>query len=162
MFDAHHNLVWRTLRRVGLDAESAADVAQQAFVVAIERIDAIWAGSERAFLVGTGLRLARSVRRNAARLRPEGQLDERVPQPGTAENRALELELLDHILAQLDPNLVEVFVLFNVEGFATAEIARALDLPEGTVASRLRRARAEFRAITKRLEHVFAREEGTR
>ena len=29
MFDSHHNLVWRTLRRYGLDPE-AADVGQQA------------------------------------------------------------------------------------------------------------------------------------
>jgi RNA polymerase sigma-70 factor (ECF subfamily) len=162
MFDAHHNLVWRTLCRIGLDAETAADVTQQAFVVAIERISAIWPGSERGFLIGCALRIARKQRRSVARMRPEGQLDERVRAPGSAEHRALTLQLLDRTLEQLDAGLVEVFVLFDIEGLTRAEIARALDIPEGTVASRLRRAREEFRAVAKRFELVFAREEGAR
>ena len=158
MFDAHHNLVWRTLRRYGLDAEAAADVGQQAFLVAVERIADIWPGSERAFLIGTAIRLARSSRRSAARLDPQGQLDERVFQVGQAESQAITLQLLDRVLAKFDRSLVEVFVLFDVEGFSAAEIARALDLPPGTVASRVRRAREEFRAATARLELVFERE----
>ena len=158
MFDAHHNLVWRTLRRFGLDAEAAADVGQQAFLVAVERVADIWPGSERAFLIGTALRLARSARRTAQRLDPQGQLDERVLETGHAESRAETLELLDQILSKMDPSLVEVFVLFDVEEFSTAEIARALDIPSGTVASRVRRAREEFRAITDRLERVLERE----
>jgi RNA polymerase sigma-70 factor (ECF subfamily) len=158
MFDAHHNLVWRTLRRYGLDADAAADVGQQAFLVAVERIADIWPGSERAFLIGTAIRLARSSRRTARRLDPQGQLDERVFQPGQAESQAMTLQLLDRVLSKLDRSLVEVFVLFDVEGFSAAEIARALDLPPGTVASRVRRAREEFRAVTARLELVFERE----
>jgi RNA polymerase sigma-70 factor (ECF subfamily) len=146
------------LRRYGLDPEAAADVGQQAFLVAVERIADIWPGSERAFLIGTALRLARSARRSAARLDPQGQLDERVLAGAHAEARAETLELLDRILSKMDPSLVEVFVLFDVEEFSTAEIARALDLPSGTVASRVRRAREEFRAITARLDAVLARE----
>lgn len=162
MFDAHHNLVWRTLRRYGLDAEAAADVAQQAFLVAVERVSDIWPGSERAFLIGTALRLARSNRRSSARLQPEGRLDERVRAPGKAESQAMTLELLDRVLANLDRTLVEVFVLFDVEGFSAPEISRALEVPVGTVASRVRRAREEFRAAVGRLERVFEREEGGR
>jgi len=159
MFDAHHNLVWRTLRRYGLDAEAAADVGQQAFLVAVERIADIWPGSERAFLIGTALRLARSTRRSAARLQPEGRFDEHLRVPGKAESHAATIELLDRVLSKLDRNLVEVFVLFDVEGFSAPEISRALEVPVGTVASRVRRARQEFRAVAARLERVFEREE---
>jgi RNA polymerase sigma-70 factor (ECF subfamily) len=162
MFDSHHNLVWRTLRRYGLDPEAAADVGQQAYVVAIERIGDIWPGSERAFLLGTALRLARKQRRTAARAQLQARIDERARQPERAESQVMTLELLDRVLSQLDGSLVEVFVLFDVEGFSTREIANALSLPEGTVASRLRRAREEFRAATRRLELVFEREEGGR
>lgn len=158
MFDAHHNLVWRTLRRFGLDAAAAADVGQQAFLIAVERVGDIWPGSERAFLIGTALRLARSSRRNAGRLEPQGQLDERVRHSEQPESQAMTLELLDRVLCKLDRSLVEVFVLFDVEGFSAPEIARALDLPVGTVASRVRRAREEFRAVVSRLERVFERE----
>lgn len=160
MFDKHHDLVWRTLRRYGLDPEAASDVGQQAFLIAVERIADIWPGRERAFLIGTALRLARSARRTAARLDPQGQLDERVLSPGHAESQAMTLELLDHVLSKLDRTLVEVFVLFDVEGFSTVEISRALDIPAGTVASRVRRAREEFRVVTARLELVLERERG--
>ncbi len=162
MFDSHHGVVWRTLRRYGLDPETAADVGQQAFLVAVERITDIWPGSERAFLLGTALRLARKQRRNAARSPLESCPDERLRQAASAESQAMTLELLDRVLGQLDVSLVEVFVLFDVEGFSTKEIASALTVPEGTVASRLRRAREEFRAATRRLERVLEREEGGR
>ena len=162
MFNSHHNLVWRTLRRYGLDEHAAADIGQQAYLVAVERIEDIWPGSERAFLLGTALRIARKQRRNAARAPLEQHIDERAREPGRAESQAMTLELLDRVLGQLDASLVEVFVLFDVEGFSTKEIASALAVPEGTVASRLRRAREEFRAVTRRLERVFDREEGGR
>jgi RNA polymerase sigma-70 factor (ECF subfamily) len=45
-----------------------------------------------------------------------------------------------------------VFALYELEELTMAEIASILDLPEGTVASRLRRAREEFRTIAKRFE----------
>jgi RNA polymerase sigma-70 factor (ECF subfamily) len=158
MFDAHHNLVWRTLRRYGLDAEAAADVAQQAYVIAIERIADIWLGSERAFLIGTALRLARSAGRKAARLVADDQLEEHLRQVGHPESHAATLELLDLSLSQLEPSLIEVFVLFEVEGFSAPEIAEALGLPVGTVSSRVRRAREEFRGVTQRLTRVLQRE----
>jgi RNA polymerase sigma-70 factor (ECF subfamily) len=160
MFEAHHGVVWRTLRRCGLDPETAADTGQQAFLVAVERISDIWPGRERAFLVGTALRLARSGRRKAARWQLDDQMDQRPRLAGSAEERASTLELVDAVLARLDPTLVEVFVLYDVEGFSSPEIAEALGLPAGTVASRLRRAREEFRSIARRLELVLKREEG--
>ena len=162
MFDLYHQVVWRTLRRYGLDPEAAADVGQQAYLVAVERVDDIWPGRERAFLVGTALRLARKHRSRAGRLQFEAALEERVHAQGRAESRAIALDLLDRVLGQLDETLVEVFVLFDVEGFSTKEVASALDLPEGTVASRLRRAREAFRVAAKRLERTFEREEGGR
>jgi RNA polymerase sigma-70 factor, ECF subfamily len=161
MFDAHHQLVWRTLRRYGLDPDSAADITQQAFVVALERVADIWPGSERAFLIGTALRLARSHRRSNARYCLDTQLEERLMQTAPhPEKRATTLELLDRVLGQLDEGLVEVFVLFDLEGMSGPELARALDIPNGTVASRVRRAREAFRAAVQRLELTRAREEG--
>jgi RNA polymerase sigma-70 factor, ECF subfamily len=162
MFEAHHQVVWRTLRRAGLDPQTAADVGQQAFVVAIERIADIWPGSERAFLVGTALRLSRRLRSKASRVVLDPELA--IPScPGQhAESQVIALQLLDRVLAQLDPTLAEVFVLFDVEGFSAPEISQALELPVGTVASRLRRAREYFRLAVGRLERVWKREEGER
>jgi RNA polymerase sigma-70 factor (ECF subfamily) len=43
-------------------------------------------------------------------------------------------------------DLRAVFVLFELDQVTMAEIAEILDIPAGTVASRLRRARVAFRA----------------
>lgn len=50
-------------------------------------------------------------------------------------------ELMEHALARLEPELRSLFLLREVEKQSYAEIAVALQIPEGTVASRLSRAR---------------------
>ena len=50
-------------------------------------------------------------------------------------------ELMEHALARLEPELRSLFLLREVEKQSYAEIAAALQIPEGTVASRLSRAR---------------------
>ena len=59
--------------------------------------------------------------------------------------------LLDSVLDQMDDPLRTVFVLFEMEELSTAEIAAMVDVPTGTAASRLRRAREQFHAIIKRM-----------
>ena len=54
-------------------------------------------------------------------------------------------EVLGRLLDQLEPDLRTTFVLFELEELTMAEIAGALEIPPGTVASRLRRAREQFR-----------------
>jgi RNA polymerase sigma-70 factor (ECF subfamily) len=44
-----------------------------------------------------------------------------------------------------------VFVLFEIEGMESQEIASMLDVPVGTIASRLRRGRQVFRDESARL-----------
>lgn len=65
-----------------------------------------------------------------------------------APDRAAELvrarELLDELLATLPEELRRVLVLASIEQFELAEIADLEGIPQGTVASRLRRARALF------------------
>ena len=53
------------------------------------------------------------------------------------------------MLAELDPEKRAVFVMFEVEGLPGREIARLLDVPIGTVHSRLHSAR---RALAAALE----------
>jgi RNA polymerase sigma-70 factor (ECF subfamily) len=158
MFTAHHALVWRTLRRRGLDADGAADATQQVFLIAAERLADIRSGSERAFLIGTALRLVRSISRRRARVQLEGDMDLRVAgSRSTADDRAA-VEIFDRVLAELDSTLAEVFVLFELSGFSSPEIAEVLEIPVGTVASRLRRAREEFRSVARRIESGLCRE----
>jgi RNA polymerase sigma-70 factor (ECF subfamily) len=158
MFVAHHALVWRTLRRRGLDADTAADATQQTFLVAAERLRDINLDSERAFLVGTALRVAFSVGRKTVRWQLEDDMDLRAAQGRNLLDKQAAIELCDLVLSKVDADLVEIFVLFELEGLSSPEIASSLEIPLGTVASRLRRAREQFRAVVGRLELAMRRE----
>jgi RNA polymerase sigma-70 factor (ECF subfamily) len=154
MYRSNSEIVWRWFRRRGLEPEVAADLTQQVFLIAAERLHDIRFGSERAFLLGTGLRLARTARRGADRVTFE-DMDMRgdpiIPMEDLVDRRRA-VELIDRVLAKMTGDLADVFVLFELEGLSTAEIAQIVDVPLGTVASRLRRAREAFRAETSRLE----------
>jgi RNA polymerase sigma-70 factor (ECF subfamily) len=53
-------------------------------------------------------------------------------------------QLLESILNKIPEKLREVFVMFELDELSGDEIARLLDIPVGTVRSRLRLARAAF------------------
>jgi RNA polymerase sigma-70 factor (ECF subfamily) len=153
----HFRTVWRTLRRLGVPAEGCDDAAQHVYLVTAGRLAEIRPGAERAFLVSTAVRVAANARRSRA-ARPEvadtdaieSHADGAPPADELLEERRMRL-LLDEVLDSLPDDLRTVFVLFELEELATQEIADALDIPRGTVASRLRRARDEFQEAAKRL-----------
>jgi RNA polymerase sigma-70 factor (ECF subfamily) len=156
MFEREFAFVWRMLRRLGVAEASIDDCAQQVFFVATRKVDTIAPDRERAFLLGVALNVAAEARRSQAigREQPRDDLDEvehGTPTPEQLSDRKQALELLDQALEQLPFELRTVFVLFEVEGTSTDDIASLLELPRGTVASRLRRAREEFHTIARRL-----------
>lgn len=59
-------------------------------------------------------------------------------------------ELLQAALQKLSPELRETVILRDVEEMEYKEIAEVLDVPEGTVKSRLNRGRAELARLLKR------------
>ncbi|MCC6521261.1 MAG: sigma-70 family RNA polymerase sigma factor [Polyangiaceae bacterium] len=157
IFDGQFGFVWRYLRRLGLPEADADDATQQAFLVLSRRLDDVEAGKERAFLCGTALRLASEHRRKQLRRREVGEeqagdlLADSSARPEVDHERKRARALLDRVLDAMDIELRSVFVLFELEELGSADIAAALGLPVGTVASRLRRARESFQAIVRRL-----------
>ncbi len=158
MFNAHHAMVWRTMRRRGLTPDAAADVTQQTFLVAAERLADIALDSERAFLIGTALRVAQSLGRKTVRWQLEEDMDQHVADARSVSDERAAVQLCDMALSKVDPELAEVFVMFEIEGLSSPEIAASLEIPLGTVASRLRRAREQFRVVVGRLELTMRRE----
>lgn len=152
------DFAWRLVRRFGVPLEQADDAAQQVFVTVARRIDDIAVGSERSFVFGTTLRVAKDFRRARAR-RPEvATVDEALESlvdPGADPERRLQDKergaLLASVLAELGDDLRVVFVLYELEGLTTPEIAELVGIPLGTAASRLRRARAVFDTLVARL-----------
>jgi RNA polymerase sigma-70 factor (ECF subfamily) len=157
LVEAHFAYVWRLLRRLGLSEADADDVAQQAFLVAASRLADIQAGSERAFLYTAAVRTTYKHRRTHQRRR-EDALDD-LAFDGNGEPCLEELldlrkarEILDAIVETMPISFRVVFVLYEIDGLSTNEIAEVLGIPAGTAASRLRRARADFEARVARLE----------
>jgi len=158
MFAAHHATVWRTLRRRGLTPDASADATQETFLVAAGRLNDIAPDSERAFLVGTAIRVAHSLGRKTVRWQLDEDMDQRVAKAQDASDAQADLELCDLALSKVDPVLAEVFVLYEIEGLSSPEIAALLEIPLGSVASRLRRAREQFRIVVARIERTMQRE----
>src|SRR3954471_23884769 len=84
MFTAHHEAVWRTLRRRGLAPEAAADATQQCFLIAAERPAETRRGSERALLLATALRIAATTMRSDRRWQLEDDMDLRAATSASA------------------------------------------------------------------------------
>ncbi|XYH94245.1 RNA polymerase sigma factor [Sorangium sp. So ce1128] len=157
LVDDHFDFIWRALRRLGIPPKDLDDCAQQVFWVAAQKLAAIEPGKEKAFLYGTAVRVAADARKSRTRRR-EVALDDDIgeqrdpgldPEELAAQRSAR--ALLDEVLDALPMDLRAIFVLFELEEMPTSEIAEVLELPCGTVASRLRRAREEFQHILVRM-----------
>lgn len=158
LFDEQFDFLWRTSRRFGLTEAEADDAVQSVFIVAARRLPEILHAKERAFLFATAVRVAADVRKKAAR-RYETELDELAPAAGGAADaeldRARARACLDAAIDAMPINLRTVFVLFELEQLTMAAIAELLELPPGTVASRLRRARECFEGAMVQLRKRF-------
>jgi RNA polymerase sigma-70 factor, ECF subfamily len=153
---AHLALVWRVLRRAGLGPADAEDASQDVFWVLAQRLGSVPERAQRSFLVSTALHIA-SDRRQSKWLRSvSGGLDadaraSDAPLPDEALDRRRAEALLDEALGTLGATDRAVFILAELEQMTRAEVAQALAIPEGTVASRLRRAREAFELAVRRL-----------
>ena len=140
LFRRHWPAVHRSAWLVVHDAAAAEDIAQEAFVSALRALDrfdrrrplAPWL---HRIVVNRAIDFAR-----ARALRPETAADA-VPEPAApAGRRRSSATSCVAALADLGPEHRAVVVLRHLLGYTPGEIATMLDLPRGTVNSRLRRA----------------------
>ena len=145
-------LWWSCLRMLG-DPDEADDVVQDTFVRAWERLGDFDPAHRFYTWVFT---IARNRCLNALRRRrtwgflslSSGDDSPALAARELAEERAEDAELaraLEACLEGLPGDQREAFELRHGEGFRYAEIAAVLEVPEGTVMSRLHRAREKMR-----------------
>jgi RNA polymerase sigma-70 factor (ECF subfamily) len=164
MFVDNYRFVWRLVRRLGIPIDALDDATQEVFLVAAGRLDDIDKESERAFVYGIALRVVRSMLRSITREPPTDQGDQGpspLPRPDELADRKRAVEALDAVLAELPVELRVIFILFEIVGITMREIAEITEIPPGTVASRLRRARQQFHALVAELGRHLSSEEGT-
>jgi RNA polymerase sigma-70 factor (ECF subfamily) len=157
LFEKHYASIWRLLRRLGVPSAQLDDATQEVFWVAARRLSDIVPGRESPFLYGVALRVAAGELRRmktAVPLVEIGQapsmIDER-PSPEEQLVARQARQLLDDVLGRMPGDLRTVFVLHELEGIEVRQIAELEEIPVGTASSRLRRAREEFSAISKRV-----------
>lgn len=157
VFRTHVDSVWRLARAFGVSVEDADDLTQEVFLVAHRRLPSFRPGaSMRAWLFG----ITRNVvlhhqRAHSSRARHLSKLVAVEPTSDTPEQTLRVHQaaaLLQSFLDGLDVDKRVVFVLADVEGMTTPEIAETLALPNGTVSSRLRAARAQLERFTLRMQ----------
>jgi len=79
------------------------------------------------------------------------QKESGAPQPDRALARAELSAAVQQGLTRLSPELREAVILRDLQGLEYREIGQVLDIPEGTVKSRINRGRAELGKILQRM-----------
>jgi RNA polymerase sigma-70 factor (ECF subfamily) len=136
--------------------QAADDLAQETFIKAYVCLASF--DQEREFfpwLRRVAINSSLNYLKSRKREEPLGEKDGRVPGqalPSSSSTPQDELqrnearEKLDRALKALPPKLKSVFVLHVFDGLSYEEIARAVEIPRGTVMSRLSRARRRLKA----------------
>ena len=139
------NLCYMTLR----DRTQAEDAVQETFLKAYKALGQFRGeSSEKTWLFRIGMNVCRDMRRG----RWFRYVDRRVT-PDTLPIPAAEADEDHEELAQaivlLPDEYKEVILLHYYQGWGIAEIAEMMELPEGTISSRLSRGRKKLESILK-------------
>jgi RNA polymerase sigma-70 factor (ECF subfamily) len=158
---AQHQLgfIWRTLASLGVPESELDDQCQEVLLIVHRRLQDFDGASLRGWLYGISQRVAAAYRRRAV-VRKEVAVAEPMAREDvsrdvlTIESRRFERELLA-VLAELDGDKQQVFLMYEIEEMTLQEIAATLVVPLQTIYSRLRAAR-------KHVRQAFSRPERTR
>jgi RNA polymerase sigma-70 factor (ECF subfamily) len=160
VFRQHFDFVWRTLRSLGVPEAAVDDAVQEVFICVHRRLPEFERRSAlKTWIYSIAYHTAQNQRRSARR-RETASLDDALGaemvsgEPGPGEHVAgaqagrFVLEFLD----RLPRERRDVFVLCVLEELAAPDVAEILQVKVNTVYSRLRLARAEFRAALERFK----------
>lgn len=168
LVERYQDRLFNTLVRVLGSPDDASEVLQDAFVQAYTKLGT-FRGASRFYtwIYRVALNLALSHRRRSARRRQEQSIDQlrehrgaepvdRAMQPEQSAVRSEQAELVQAALLALSDEHRQILVLREMEDCSYETIAEILELPVGTVRSRLFRARLQLKEY---LENMFSQEE---
>lgn len=158
IYEAYFESVWHALRRLRVAEHDLMDGTQNVFVVVCRKYAEFEGRAQlRTWIYQICRRVASDYRRSAPVRREVAtdalEITERADALHSAAGggatssgeRVQRVELARTILDKLPENQREVFILYELEQLSGEEIATQLEVPLGTVRSRLRLAREAFR-----------------
>ncbi len=133
------------------DRQKAEDVTQDVFVRLMTTNPPLQAGKEKAWLLKVAMNRCRDLWRGAwlKRVVLGSPTFELIPAPDEFSRIGDQQEMMSAI-NKLPSMFKEVILLYYYQGYGISDIAGMMDLPEGTISSRLSRAR-------KKLEEVLTK-----
>ncbi|MHC4398071.1 MAG: RNA polymerase sigma factor [Planctomycetota bacterium] len=144
----HHQVVYRYAYRLTGSVPDAEDLTQQVFLTAQEKSGQLRsAKSARSWLL-TILRnyFLKSCQKRRPIPADHLQLNMNTIPAEIPESASIDRERLQGALGELPPNYRVVLAMFYFEGLSYREIAERLEVPMGTVMSRLARAKGHLRS----------------
>ena len=155
----YQDRLFNTVLRLVNNAEDARDVVQEAFLHAYQSLhsfkgDSLFFTWLYRIAVNTAISMKRK-QKPTLRIQPGGEEKGAIDpldlsesnRPGHAIEMAEEERMVHEALAKLSPEHRAVLVMKDMEGMRYEEMADVLDVPVGTIRSRLHRARLEMRDI---------------
>jgi RNA polymerase sigma-70 factor (ECF subfamily) len=169
----HLDSAYNFARYLCRDPDAASDIVQDAFLRAYRSFDNYRGGDARAWVFAI-IRNCHRAWQNEGRTKARHEISMTADNDDDAENpahriasdadtpeassiRRSEQVRVRAVIAGLSEPMREVLVLRELEDFSYREISEVLDIPVGTVMSRLARARTDFSEAWRSLE---AREAG--
>ena len=132
------------------DRQKAEDVCQDVFVRLMTTSPELQEGREKSWLLKVALNRCRDLWRGAwlKRVVLGGPAFETLPAPDEISQLAERQEMMNAI-NQLPATFKEVILLHYYQGYGIGEIADMMELPEGTISSRLSRGLKKLESILK-------------
>lgn len=141
----HGPMVFSVCSRVSRDTHLAEDATQATFLVLARRARDVWAGkSLRGWLYGIAVKTAKEACRLATRRQIRETVVSELPDVACPQNDATDeksLKVLLEEVGNLPEHLRAAVVLFELDGLSRCEVAEQLHIPQGTLSSRLGKAR---------------------
>ncbi len=158
VYQKYFAFVWRNARRLGVGPHIIDDVVQEIFIAVHSRLHTLCdPAALRSWIYGVVRRVSMGhVRLNQTRTESLSEAADETsiasgnPTPLDVAERTDRVKLLWRLLDQLDETKREAFILVELEEMTMPEVAQALELPLGTVYSRVRAARQAFEAALAR------------
>lgn len=130
------------------DRGKAEDVCHDAFVSLFVNRPALEPGHEKTWLLKVAMNRCRDIWRSAwvRRVISGSPAFEMIPAPDALGKHMEKAEVLQAVHS-LPADFREIFILYYYQGYGISEISGILNLPEGTISSRLSRGRKKLEAI---------------